>query len=61
MYSVIVGIASSDPSSPDDYKARLPRDLGIVHIVVEVNKIAAPSRASHRPKMGEPGASPRSG
>jgi cation diffusion facilitator family transporter len=37
IYSALVSIVSDAPLSPDEYKRRLPQDLGIVHVAVEVH------------------------
>ncbi len=38
-YSVILSILTSNPQSPDYYKKRLPADLPLVHVTVEVHRI----------------------
>jgi cation diffusion facilitator family transporter len=37
IYSAVVSIASHAPKSPEHYKRLIPKRLGIVHLVVEVN------------------------
>jgi len=39
IYSLVLSIVSDDPKSPDEYKQRLPHDLGLEHITIEVNPI----------------------
>ena len=36
-YAAILAIATNEPRAPEDYKARIPAGLGIVHVTVEVN------------------------
>ena len=38
MYSAIVSVVTHEPKAPEHYKALLPKGLGIVHLVVEVNR-----------------------
>jgi cation diffusion facilitator family transporter len=40
IYSAIVSVATHEPKPPEYYKRLLPRGLGIVHLVVEVNGCA---------------------
>jgi len=37
IYSVIVSVVARDPKPPDHYKSLLPSDLGLEHVIVEVN------------------------
>jgi len=37
LYSAIVSLVTDHPKPPEDYKALIPRDLGVMHIVVEVH------------------------
>lgn len=37
IYAAILSVVSHDPKSPEDYKARLPDGMGIVHATVEVH------------------------
>jgi cation diffusion facilitator family transporter len=37
IYSALLSVVSDAPLSPEAYKRRLPRDLGIVHVAVEVH------------------------
>jgi cation diffusion facilitator family transporter len=37
IYSVVVSVVAHVPSTPDEYKARIPQDLGIAHITVEIH------------------------
>jgi cation diffusion facilitator family transporter len=46
IYSMLVSIVSDAPLSPEDYKRRLPEDLGIVHAAVEVHARTAVVRGS---------------
>jgi cation diffusion facilitator family transporter len=35
-YTLVVAVEAAEPKPPDDYKARLPAELGIVHPIIEV-------------------------
>jgi cation diffusion facilitator family transporter len=37
-YSAIITVLATHPSSPDDYRARIPVHLGLVHAAIEVSK-----------------------
>ena len=37
IYSVVIVVVAHDPLTPGQYKERLPKNLGIVHIAVEVH------------------------
>lgn len=41
IFSVVIAIVAHDPATPAQYKERIPRDLGLVHIAIEVH--ACPS------------------
>ncbi len=38
IYAAEVSIVSSDPKPPGDYKERIPQDLGLVHVTIEVHQ-----------------------
>ena len=38
IYAADFAIVSDDPKSPDDYRARIPHELGVVHATVEVHR-----------------------
>jgi len=38
IYAAEISIVARNPSSPAEYKDRIPKDLGIVHLSIEVNK-----------------------
>jgi Co/Zn/Cd efflux system component len=38
IYSAIVSVVAGDPASPEEYRRRLPGDLGIVHATIEVQR-----------------------
>jgi len=40
LYSVVVSVVASDPRPPDEYKDRLPKDIGLVHQMIEVHRCA---------------------
>ncbi len=46
-------VVSDRPRAPDDYRARIPEDLGIVHVVVEVHRCPAHGAAAidHSPAV----------
>jgi Co/Zn/Cd efflux system component len=39
IYSASLAVVSSTPKPPEDYKALIPGNLGIVHTVVEVHRL----------------------
>lgn len=43
IYAVIMTVVAHDPGTPDDYRARLPADLGLVHVSIEVHPCARPA------------------
>jgi len=45
-YAAIIGVAAREPSSPDEYRARIPRALGLVHVSIEVGRCVAGPDAS---------------
>ena len=38
IYAADFAIVSDDPKSPDDYRSRIPQELGIVHATIEVHR-----------------------
>jgi len=40
IYSVIITVVAHDPGTPDEYKARIPKHLGLAHIAIEVHECA---------------------
>jgi cation diffusion facilitator family transporter len=42
LYSVVVAVVATEPRPPQHYKALLPKDLGIVHVSVEVHRADEP-------------------
>ena len=44
IYSVVIAIVAHDPATPGQYKERIPKNLGLVHIAIEVH--ACPPDAS---------------
>ena len=38
IYAADLAIISDDPQSPDDYRSRIPPELGVVHATVEVHR-----------------------
>lgn len=37
IYSVVIAIVAHDPATPVQYKERIPKNLGLVHIAIEVH------------------------
>jgi cation diffusion facilitator family transporter len=37
IYSALISVIAHDPDTPAEYKARIPGNLGLVHVVVEVH------------------------
>jgi len=40
-YAAVIVIVAHEPLTPEEYKARIPKDLGLVHISIEVRRCAA--------------------
>jgi len=40
VYAVIIVIMAHEPSTQDEYKARIPKNLGLAHLSVEVHECA---------------------
>lgn len=40
IYAAVVSVVAHNPATPDEYKARTPKDLGLVHTSIEVNECA---------------------
>jgi cation diffusion facilitator family transporter len=38
VYAVVVAVVAHEPSTPDEYKARIPKDLGLEHVSIEVHR-----------------------
>jgi cation diffusion facilitator family transporter len=38
VYSVVIAVVAHEPSTPDNYKARIPKKLGLKHISIEVHE-----------------------
>ncbi|MBW2275002.1 MAG: CDF family Co(II)/Ni(II) efflux transporter DmeF [Deltaproteobacteria bacterium] len=50
LYGVIVSLVSHEPKPPDTYKERIPRDLGLAHVTVEVHPcVDEPGHAARAP------------
>ena len=44
LYAAIVSVVAHEPATPEEYKARLPQDVGLAHVSVEVHRYAAEPR-----------------
>jgi cation diffusion facilitator family transporter len=42
MYAAVVGLVTDEPKSADFYKSLLPKNLGVVHVSVEVHHCSSP-------------------
>lgn len=40
LYAVVIVVVAHEPTTPDKYKTRIPSDLGLAHISIEVHKCA---------------------
>ena len=49
IYSVVIAIVAHDPATPVQYKERIPKNLGLVHIAIEVH--ACPTSPSEGEKI----------
>jgi len=36
IYAVVITVVAHEPGTPDEYKARIPKNLGLAHISIEV-------------------------
>ena len=50
LYAVVMTVVAHDPAAPDEYRARLPEDLRLAHVSIEVQRCAAGVR--ERPHEG---------
>jgi cation diffusion facilitator family transporter len=41
LYAVVIAVVAHEPSTPDEYKARIPKNLGLVHISIEIHECTA--------------------
>ena len=49
IYAVVIAIVAHDPATPAQYKERIPKNLGLAHIAIEVH--ACPSSPSEGEKI----------
>lgn len=49
IYAVILSVVTHDPATPDSYKTRIPKDLGLVHVVIEVHPCQAEAEVGTPP------------
>ena len=42
IYAAVIAVVGSNPASPGEYKMRLPKSLGLVHVFVEVHRGTMP-------------------
>jgi cation diffusion facilitator family transporter len=38
VYTAVITVVAHEPATPDEYKARIPKDLGVAHISLEVHQ-----------------------
>jgi cation diffusion facilitator family transporter len=43
LYAVVITVVARTPATPDQYKARLPDDLGLAHVSIEIHQRTSPS------------------
>lgn len=41
IYAVVIAIVAHEPATPDEYKARIPKNLGLEHISIEIHECEA--------------------
>ena len=41
VYAAVISVVAHAPETPDKYKARIPKNLGLAHIAIEVHECAA--------------------
>jgi len=52
VYAAIIKVVAHKPSSPKEYKARIPRNLGLAHVSIEVCECAAAGDAGSDGRTG---------
>ncbi len=52
LYAVEIMVVAHRPAQPEDYKARLPKDLGLAHLSVEVHSVG-PDAAKEKVEWAE--------
>jgi Co/Zn/Cd efflux system component len=50
IFAAIVSIASNEPKSPNEYKQKLPNNVELVHVTIEVNPVQELSSFQMRAK-----------
>ncbi|HWP01243.1 MAG TPA: CDF family Co(II)/Ni(II) efflux transporter DmeF [Methylococcus sp.] len=45
IYAVVMTVVAHDPVTPDEYRARLPRHLGLVHVSIEIHRCSTATAA----------------
>ena len=41
VYSLVMAVVASEPSTPDEYKDRIPKNLGLEHISIEIHECSS--------------------
>jgi cation diffusion facilitator family transporter len=45
IYAVVMTVVAHDPATPDEYRARLPKAHGLVHVSIEIHRCTAATAA----------------
>lgn len=53
IYAVVMTVVASEPATPDEYRARIPKHLGLSHITLEIHQCAK-SVTEHEGGMATP-------
>jgi Co/Zn/Cd efflux system component len=40
IYAVVMSVVAREPATPDEYRARIPKGLGVAHISIEIHECA---------------------
>ena len=48
IYAAVVTVVAHDPATPDEYKARIPKNLGLAHISIEIHQGGTPGTSLNK-------------
>jgi cation diffusion facilitator family transporter len=55
IYAVVLAVVAHKPVTPDEYRARIPKDLGLAHVSIEIHQCAT-NIAEHKSEPPTPAA-----
>jgi Co/Zn/Cd efflux system component len=50
IYTAVIALVAHDPATPDQYKERIPKNLGLAHISIEVHECTTHAAEQRRPQ-----------